>query len=257
MNIKPEIITINNQNLADFPEVICFINKNQPSHSLKTEWLKERLEEGLRIKLLFVEGKKNAAGFLEYIPGEFAWRAVTAKHYMLIHCIYIYPNANKNKGLGTLLIEECISDARKNNCSGVAVITGKRAFMAENTLFIKMGFQPAGNDGTGNELLVYKFNDGPVPVINDWKSQLANYRGLHIVYTRQCPWVARMVEEFKESDLQKRLNIDITELKTPEEAQNAPALYTTFSLIYKGKLLADRYISTTRMNNILKKEKLI
>ncbi len=176
---------------------------------------------------------------------------------MFIHCIYIYPNENKNQGLGTLLIDECIADAKQNNYNGVAVITSSRAFMAESGLFLKYGFLATGNDGTGNELLVFKLNGGPVPVINDWKSQLPKYQGLHIVYTRQCPWVARMVEEIRESDLQKRLNLKITELKTPLEAQNAPALYSTFVLINNGKLLADRYISLTRLNNILRKEKLI
>jgi L-amino acid N-acyltransferase YncA len=257
MQTNLKIITITSQNLADYPDVVCFINKNNPAHSLKTEWLKQRLEEGLRIKLLYVEGKKKAAGFLEYASGENAWRAVTARNYLFIHCIYIYPNKNKNLGFGTLLLDECIADAKQNNYNGVAVVTSTRAFMANNTLFLKYGFQPAGNDGSGNELLIYKLKDGEVPVINDWKSQLARYKGLHIVYTSQCPWIARMVEEIRESDLESRLNLKITEIKTPDEARNAPALYASFSLIYNGKMLADRYISTSRLNNILKKEALI
>ena len=257
--MKPdtEIVTINRQNLASYPDAVCFINSKHPAHSLKIQWIEKQLEAGLRIKLLYTEGKKKAAGYIEYIRGEHAWRAVTAKNYMFIHCIYIYPNENKKRGLGTLLIDECITDARHNNCSGVAVITSSRAFMAANGLFLKCGFHPADNDGRGNELLIYKLNDGPVPVINDWKSQLPMYKGLHIVYTRQCPWVARLVEEIRESGLHKRLNFNITELKTAREAQNGPALYTTLSVIYNGRILADRYISPTRLNNILKKEKLM
>ncbi len=257
MKLKPVIVTINSQNLENHPGVVCFINKNHPAHSLKTEWLKKRLEEGLRIKLLYTDGKMTPAGFLEYAPGEKAWRAVTAGNHMLIHCIYVYPNANKNNGLGSLLIGECIADAKKNNLGGVAVVTSSRAFMADKNLFLKNGFQPAGNDGTGNELLVYKIKDSPVPVINDWQSKLGKYHGLHIVYTKQCPWVARMVEEVKESEYLKQLNITVTELNSPQEAQNAPSLYATFSLINNGKLLAERYISLTRLNNIMKKEKLI
>ena len=46
----------------------------------------------------------------------------------------------------------------------------------------------------------------------------------------------------------------IIELKTAEEAQNAPSVYAAFNLIHKGRLLADRYISTTRFKNILNKE---
>lgn len=66
-----------------------------------------------------------------------------------------------------------------------------------------------------------------------------------------------MVEEIKETDKVKNLGLKITELKTAKEAQNAPSLYASFNLIHNGKLLSDRYISTTRFNNILKKEKLI
>jgi len=99
MSSKPRIITIDRNNLADYPDCICFINANHPSHSLKTEWVENRLSEELRIKLLYLPNQKKAAGFIEYIPGENVWRAVSAKGYLFIHCIYIYPNANKNKGL--------------------------------------------------------------------------------------------------------------------------------------------------------------
>jgi hypothetical protein len=176
---------------------------------------------------------------------------------MFIHCVWIYPNENKNKGLGTRLIEECIDDARQNNCNGVAVITSKNAFMANSSLFVKNGFREIANDGTGNKLLVFSIKNGTLPAINDWKTQLATFQGLHIVYSKQCPWVARMVEEIKELELSEKLGIQITELKTPADAQNAPSLYSIFNLINNGKLLSDRYISITRFNNILKKEKLI
>ncbi len=70
MNSEPEIVTINSSNLANYPEVVCFINKKHPDHSLKPKWIEKRFEEGLRVKLLYIEEKKKAAGFLEYLPGE-------------------------------------------------------------------------------------------------------------------------------------------------------------------------------------------
>jgi L-amino acid N-acyltransferase YncA len=252
-----EIVTIDEINLAQHPGSICFINPKNPSFPLKIEWIKQRFPEGLRIKLLYTDDKKKVAGFIEYVPGEFAWRAVSAADYMFVHCIWIYPNENKNKGLGTRLIEECIEDARQNNCNGVAVITSKNAFMANSSLFLKNGFCEIANDGSGNELLAFSFKEGTLPAIKDWKKQLTTFHGLHIVYSKQCPWVARMVEEIKESELVHKLNLQITELKTSADAQNAPSLYSVFNLINNGKLLADRYISMTRFNNILKKEKLI
>jgi ribosomal protein S18 acetylase RimI-like enzyme len=252
-----EIVSVNAENLSQHPGAICFINSKNPSYTLKTEWLQKRFSEGLRIKLLYTEDRKKVAGFIEYVPGEFAWRAVSAVGYMFIHCLWVYPNENKNKGFGTQLIEACIEDARQNNYKGVAVITSKNAFMANNSLFIKNNFREIANDGAGNELLTFSFKDDTLPSINDWKKQLATFQGLHMVYSKQCPWVARMVEEIKESELAKKLGLQITELKTPADAQNAPSLYSVFNLINNGKLLSDRYISITRFNNILKKEKLI
>jgi len=257
MSSTPEIITINRNNLADYPDYVCFINAKHPAHSLKREWVEKRLSEGLRIKLLYLPDQKKAAGFIEYVPGENSWRAVSADGYMFIHCIYIYPNANKNKGMASLLISDCIEDAKRNDHYGVAVVTSSKSFMANKELFLKNGFSLAETDGTGNDLLVYKLKDGPAPVINDFNKQLNKYQGLHILYSKQCPWVARLIEEIKETGMAKQLDLQITELTTPEEAQQAPSLYSAFNLIFNGKLLADRYISLTRFNNILKKEKLI
>jgi hypothetical protein len=66
--------------------------------------------------------------------------------------------------------------------------------------------------------------------------------------------VARFIEDVKPILKQKKLNIEIRELATAKAAQDAPAVYSAFSLIRDGKLLADRYISVTRFKNILAKE---
>lgn len=50
------------------------------------------------------------------------------------------------------------------------------------------------------------------------------------------------------------LKINLTELRTAKEAQNAPSIYASFNLIYNGKLLSDHYISTRRFLNIINKE---
>lgn len=257
INNSFEIETVNSGNFHKHPGAICFINSKHPAHPLKTEWMKKRFNEGLVIKLIYTKDKKKVAGFIEYIPGEFAWRAVSAKGFIFIHCLYVYPNKNKNRGLGTQLINEAVEEAKKNNCIGVAVVSSSKAFMANSDLFLKNGFKQISDDGAGNELLSLNIKEGPNPFINDWNKQRKNYRGLHIVYTKQCPWVARMVDEIKNMKTLEKLNLNITELNSPTEAQKAPSLYSTFNLIYDGKLLADRYISITRFNNILKKEKLI
>jgi hypothetical protein len=255
--MNTEIVSVNLQNLSQHPGIICFINPKHPSYSLKIEWLKERFSEGLKIKLLYIEGQKKAAGFIEYVPGEFAWRSVSAKNYMFIHCLYVYPNDNKNQGHGSQLIDECLKDAKEHSLAGAAVMVSKLAFMAEADIFLKNGFIQAEGDSQGNMLLVKQFGEAVLPSFNRLNGNDNNYKGLHILYSRQCPWVARLIEEIREDGVAEKLGISITEFKTAAEAQQAPSFYGVFNFIRDGKLLSDRYVSLTRFKNILKQEKLV
>jgi len=251
------LVRVNAENFLQYPEVVCFINPKHPAFQHKIEWLKNRFAEGLRINLIYVEGQKRAAGYLEYVPGEFAWRAVSAKGYMFIHCLYVYPNNIKGKGLGSMLLEDCMRDARNNGKHGLAVVTSNKAFMAMSSVFLKNGFTLVDNDLQGNELLVKRFDNAPIPFFNDWKAKLAEIAGLQILYSRQCPWVARLIDEIMESGIAEKPGIKISELQTAGEAQQAPSVYAVFNFIRDGRILSDRYISFTRFNNILKKERLI
>ena len=100
------------------------------------------------------------------------------------------------------------------------------------------------------QLLSKQLKKGPLPRFKDYKSQLKKYKGLQILYSKQCPWVARFVKELKNK------KIKVTEIKTPKQAQASPSIYSVFNLIKDGKILADRYISNTRFSNIMKKEKI-
>lgn len=251
MNDNIKIVDVTSENISEHPQVICFINPKHESYNLKMDWLKEHFEEGLKIKLLYLNQQKKAVGFIEYIPGEFAWRAVDAKGYTFIHCIWTYGKKNQNKGLGKYLIEEVEKDAKGTN--GVAVITSDKAFMATKEIFLKNGFQLVEECGK-EQLLVKPFKKAPSPKFKNWEDELQKYQGLHILYSKQCPWVARSIIEFQAIFEEKGLSVNVKELKTPQEAQKAPSIYSMFNFIYNGKILSDRYISTTRLKNILNKE---
>ncbi len=251
------IVTVNQSNLASHPQAICFINPKHPTYKLKAEWLAERFGEGLRIKLLYTEGEKRPVGFIEYAPGEKCWRAVSAPGTLFIHCIWVNAVRYKNKGLGSMLLKDCLLDAEQNGFSGVAAMTSSGSFMADRTLFEKNGFRVSATSPPHHELMVKQLKPGPVPVFNDCRVSLNKYQGLHIVYSRQCPWVARFISETGSTLKKTGIECTITELKTPEEAQAAPSPYAVFNLICDGRLLADHYISETRFMSILKKEKLL
>jgi GNAT superfamily N-acetyltransferase len=252
-----KLVTVTEANLAQHPQVICFINPKHPSYHIKRDWLVKRFREGLVIKLLYPEGETKAQGYIEYVPGENAWRAVSAQGYLFIHCVWVYSTAYKNKGIGSLMVQDCIKQAGEMNLNGVAVLAGGSAFLAKSGLFKKNGFITAASDKSGYELMVYKLKQAPLPSFNSWQEELKKYNGLNIVYTNQCPWVAKFISELDDFFQGKGVSANVIELKTPQEAQHALSPYATFNLIHNGKLLADHYISFTRFNNILKKEKLI
>ena len=251
MNFETNIVEVTADNLAEHPQAICFINPKHEFYHKKIDWLKTQFENELKIKLLYLEGEKRPIGFIEYVPGEYCWRSVSAKGYLFIHCLWTNGKKYQHQGLGTLLLEEVEKDARR--MSGVAVITSDKSFMANKDIFIKHGYNLISESGK-EQLLAKQIRDGSLPSINNWQAELAKYNGLTIVYSNQCPWVARFVEEVKPILEEKKLVPRVVELKSAAQAQKAPSLYGIFNLIYDGKLLADRYISTTRFLNIVKKE---
>ncbi|MBN2316102.1 MAG: GNAT family N-acetyltransferase [Sedimentisphaerales bacterium] len=251
MNLKTTIIDVTPDKFADYPQIICYINPKHKFYHLKIDWLKARYKEGLKTKLLFLEGEKKPVGFIEYVPGHYCWRAVDAKGYMFIHCLWTYGKKHQHKGLGRLLIEEVEKEAKA--MLGVAVVTSDKSFMANKDIFVKNGYTIAAESGK-DQLLYKPFKNGSVPSINNWQDRLAKIDGLTIVYSKQCPWVARFVEEIEPILKKEKIVIKTIELKTAAQAQKAPSLYGVFNLIHNGTLLVDRYISITRFWNIMKKE---
>ena len=252
MNQQTSIVTLTPGNYTEYG-CRCFLNPKHEGHLKKLAWLKERFAEGLTIKHLFIEGEKKPIGFIEYVPGEYAWRSVNASGYMFIHCIWINPNEYKKKGNGFLLVKECINDARKEGSYGVAVVTSSGPHMAGKELFSKNGFEVV-EAADRFELLVLKLKEGSLPSFTGWQQQLGRYQGLNIIYSNQCPWVARSIPELAEIIRKNGLKLIITELETAKQAQNAPSIYSVFNLVYDGKLITDHYVSNTRFLNILKKE---
>ncbi|MBN2830405.1 MAG: GNAT family N-acetyltransferase [Candidatus Cloacimonetes bacterium] len=251
------IVRVDSKNLKEHPQVICYINPKHPSYHLKTGWLTERFREGLIVKLVYPADSKKAIGYIEYIPGKYNWRGVTAPEQMFIHCIWVNSTKHRNQGIATRLLEECLKDTKEAGLKGIAVLTSNDAFMAKSSLFLKNGFRIVDTAKPDLELLLLQETDVSLPVINDFEESLKHYQGLNLLYSMQCPWVARFVSEIEFITSELGVDMKIHRFDSAEEAQKAPSPYGVFNLINNGKLLADHYISETRFKNILKKEKLI
>jgi hypothetical protein len=125
--------------------------------------------------------------------------------------------------------------------------------MANKEIFLKNGFREVQKSGVFT-LLVKQLKKAEAPKFRDCEKNLSNYEGLTIVYSNQCPWVARFMSELPETIKGKGLKVNVVELNTAEQVQAAPSIYAVFNLVNDGALLSDHYVSNTRFLNILKKE---
>jgi len=249
-----EIIDTNANNILEYG-VCGYKDIRRAGYPEKIEWLKGRFPEGMKIKTLYSD-KDGTQGMIEYIPGEYCWRPVEASGYMFIHCIFSgFKNIYKGKGYGSLLLDECLQDTRKENMHGVAVVTRKGPFMASEELFVKNGFEVVDTAPPDFELLVKRFNkNAPAPKFKgDWEKKLSKYnKGLTIIRADQCPYTVKNVREISET-AEKTYSVkpNIVSLKNCQEAQNSPCAFGTFCIVYDGKVVACHPISKTRFANIM------
>lgn len=249
------VIDITEKNMDTYPKATsCFLNPKNEAYLVKVDWFKEQFKKGMKVKAVVSEEDKKVFGYIEYVPGEQAWRAVDAKGYMFIHCLWTNPKAIQKKGYGWLLLDGVEEDAKAAGLNGVAVVTSEGSFMAGKALFEKHGYESIATAKPKFNMMVKKFKKGALPSFRDYETQLKKIKGLQIFYTKQCPWVIRSIDECKKVAQENKLEIKITEFKTAAEAQNAPSLYASFNLVQDGKLLSDHYVSKKRFENIVKKE---
>lgn len=251
-----KIVDTNADNILKYG-VCGYKNIKRAGYPEKIKWLKDRFKEGLKIKTLYSD-KDGTQGMIEYIPGEYCWRPVEASGYMFIHCIFAgFKGAYKGKGHGSLLLKECLEDAKNKNMHGVAVVTRKGPFMAGKELFVKNGFEVVDTAPPDFELLVKKFNKdvSTLKFREDWGKKLSKYgKGLTIIRADQCPYSVKNVKEICET-AKKTYGIKpyITSLKSYKEAQNSPCAFGTFCIVYNGNIIAHHPISNTRFTNIMNK----
>jgi L-amino acid N-acyltransferase YncA len=247
-----EVVDTNADNIGG-----CNLCGNKDANNLglrrKANWLKERYAEGLRYKVLRSE-KFGDIGMIEYALGNHAWRPVEAEGYLVIHCLWVY-GKHKGKGLGMLLLDSCLRDAKKSKCRGIAVITSSDSFMAGSGLFIKAGFVSVESIPP-YELLVKKFKaTAPDPrFIVDRERVLKRHpKGLTILAADQCTYVIKSVERIVEASRTLGLEPRVVRVGSAKESRELPTPYGVFSIVYDGKLIAERPISATRFMSIMRR----
>lgn len=246
-----EIINITPTNAKEH-SFFCIKNTKEPGFRAKYNWFGKQVKEGLTLKIL-IDDEGKQAGFIEYIPAEFAWRPVKADGFVFIHCIMIYPNSNKRSGNATRLLNTCLEEARKKRKNGVCVMTSEGSWMAGSDLFKKNGFEKVDQKGRF-ALYALKFEPAVSPKLINWEDELSRYTGWNLIYADQCPWHEKCIVALSEFAVEKGIDLKIKKIETVEEAKKAPSGFGVFSLVKDGKLLGDHYISKTRFKTIIEKE---
>ncbi|MFH1394436.1 MAG: GNAT family N-acetyltransferase [Candidatus Micrarchaeota archaeon] len=247
-----EVVDTNADNIG-----ACSFCQRKPGrtegHRRKCDWLKKRYAEGLRFKVLRSR-EFGDIGVIEYAPGSHAWRPVEAEGYLVIHCLMVN-RRHKGKGLGAVLLDDCLRDARKSRRRGVAVVTSSDSFMAGSGLFIKAGFVSVESNPP-YELLVKKFKaTAPDPrfIVDRERALKRHTKGLTILAADQCPMVSKWVEDISQAARALGLKPKMVRIKSAKASRELPTPYGMFSIIYDGRLIAERPVSGTRFKNIMSK----
>ncbi len=234
-----EIITVTAQNI-ETTGFFCYMSKKKSEgYERKLKWLKDRFGEGMRIKLLRLPER----GFIEYLPGEHAWRSVHADGYLFIHCLWVV-GKSKGKGFATELLDTCIADAKRSKLKGVAMVTSEKVWMSSRRILDKHGFECVGTAPPAFSLMVKKFGNYPSPTFSgNWKEKAKAFgKGLNVIRSDQCPYIVDATDTAVTTAAKAGINSRVVELKSRDDVLRlSPSAYGVFGMVLDGKLLSYHY----------------
>lgn len=221
-----------------------FCKMSQPKsegYRRKLAWLEARFGEGLRIKMLdLAEGGR---GFIEYIPGEYAWRPVEAAGYSFIHCLWVV-GKSKGQGHASRLLDACLDDARRDKRKGVAMLTSEGNWLLSRKFLARRGFEPVAEAPPSFTLMVHKFGRATPPALpSDWEARARRFgEGLTVVRTDQCPYLDDAVRTALGEAKRRGMRSRVVELESASEVRRrAPTPYGVFAILRDGELVTHHY----------------
>ncbi len=225
--------------------------KHEAGVMAKKAWLADRMAEGLVFRKLDVRGKV----FIEYMPGESAWRPIVAPGWLVIHCLWVSGRYQK-QGHGRALLQSCLDDARSQGRHGVVVAVGakKRPFLGDRRFFEHHGFEEVDRAGAFR-LLAHGVagETGPTPRFTDavHTGQRPAYQGTFVArFDAQCTfnahWAAQVVDDLARAGH----DAEVRQVTSREEALTMASPLGTYGLERDGALACHHLTTkaaTTRM----------
>ena len=189
-------------------------------------------------------------GFIEYIPGEYAWRPVRAEGYMVIHCLCVV-GKSRGKGFSRVLLDMCEEDARNACMNGVVALGSEGNWLLGKELFIDSGYTAVATAAPSFTLLVKKFKPAPDPTFSlDWnKADYSDGKGMTIYRTNQCPYIEDATSIFEEAAVKQGVPSRVISLNSAREVQElSPSAYGTFGVTVSGKLFSYCYLTENQID---------
>jgi len=247
---KVRVVTVTPDNV-EREGFFCYKSKKKSEgYTRKMAWLQDRLAEGMVIKILY-EGKRSVA-FIEYTPGEHAWRAVEAAGYLLIHCLWVV-GKGKGKGYSTRLLGECLEDARARGAHGVAMVTSRGNWLADDRILRRHGYAHADSAPPSFDLMVKRLGDVPSPAFpTDWSERASAYgEGATIVYADQCPYMPDAVSQARMAFQERGVAVNVVQYQTAEALRaESPSAYGTFGIVLDGELFCTHYLGKRELKRL-------
>jgi ribosomal protein S18 acetylase RimI-like enzyme len=206
--------------------------KHQRGVDVKRIWLADRLSEGHVFRKLNQNGKI----FIEYAPLETAWVPVVGDNYLYIYCLWV-SGSFKEKGHGKALLEYCIEDAKRQNKSGICILSShkKKPFLSDKKYLQKFGFETVDTMAGDYELMALSFDDSKPAFAENAKNLKIDSDVLTIYYGLQCPYISNCIEQIEAYCSDNDIPLALFKVDTLEKAKALPCVFNNWAVFYKGK----------------------
>jgi hypothetical protein len=176
---------------------------------------------------------------IEYMPAESAWRAVQAKNHLVIHCVQV-PKKYRERGLGSLLIQECIRDAQKHRMDGVVALATQSGWCADKRIFLKNDFEVVDRAAPAFELWALRLRESASPTFGDWRQRAqAVGTGIFVHTSKQCPFMRGDKAHARKAWLKSKYGLDATVIEVDDcrAAQANPCVWGTAGIVCNGEII--------------------
>ena len=251
MHMNTDFVNLTTENLVN-EHICCIIRSKKPHQGIeaKRQWLSDRLGEGHVFRKL----NAKATVFIEYAPLETAWVPIVGDNYFYLYCLWV-SGSPKGNGYGKLLMEYCLTDAKKKGKSGICMLgaTKQKSWLSDQSFAKKFGFEVVDTTNNGYELLALSFDGTNPKFTQNAKRQKIERKELTIYYDMQCPFVYQNIEKIKEYCEMNDVPASLIQVDTLQKSKELPCVFNNYAVFYKGNFETVNLLDVAYLKRILKK----